>query len=317
MSLKLTPPAGAPCESVETQAHPYSYFRVGQMSRPDGKFSRKEYDNNPFYFRLGRFNGAEGYCDYTSKKAFASLESSNNGYDQTKVWSVKSERSGDSFNISGSIDAPYANENNYFNVLPFASSNTTRELTCPSHFYAATMNKDYNITMNGTIGEKTAIVHWYFVDVDTKWSVVGTFNGTWWDGGAKLDLSSPDSAPSTSGEAERVKCEHCEEESFVEKHEKKIIAGSVVVGVAIIAALGVGAWFAVGWWKKRQYQPTRQIDDQDAWALEEHHHERELKGGASMGVSGVDTAYDPHRGYSSDPALAAGFEYKDHYTPLK
>jgi hypothetical protein len=181
------------------------------------------------------------------------------------------------------------------------------------------MNKDYNITMNGTIDETTAIVNWYFVDLDSKWTVVGTFNGTWWDGGAKLDLSSTGSAPATSGEAERVECEHCEDDdSFVEKHEKKIIAGSVVVGVAIIAAIGVGAWFALGWWKKRQYQPTNQVDDHDAWALEEHHHERELKGGTSAGISAVDTSYDSHRRYSaSDPALAAGFEYKDSYTPLK
>lgn len=319
VSLKLTPPPGAPCEKVETQAVPYSYFRIGQMSRPDGKYSRKDYDNNPYYFRIGRSNGAEGYCDYTPKKMFTSLESSNNGYDHTQVWTVKSAKDGQKFNISGNINTAYANENNYFNVLPFASSNTTREETCPSHFHAATMNKDFKVTMNGTVDEKNAIINWYFVDQESGWNVTGTFNGTWWDGGAKLDLSSSDSLPATSGEADRVKCENCDDdESFVEKHEKKIIGGAVVGGVVILATLGVGAWFFWSWWRKRHYQGAKQIDDHDdAWALEDHHDERGMKGGGSTALTAADTAYEPHRGHSLDHGMAQGFEYKDSYTPLR
>ena len=287
------------------------------MSRPDGKYSRKDYDNNPYYFRIGRSNGADGYCDYTSKKAFTSLESSNNGYDHTQVWTVKSTKDGQKFNISGEINTGFANENNYFNVLPFASSNTSREEKCPSRFYAATMNKDFKMTMNGTVDEKNAVLNWYFTDPDSGWNVTGTFNGAWWDGGAKLDLNSSSSTPATSGEAERVKCEDCEEESYVEKHEKSIIGGVVVGGVIFLAALGAGAYFFWSWWRKRHYQGAKQIDDHDAWALEDHHDERDIKAGGSTALRGVDTAYDPHGSHDDDRALAGGFEYKDSYTPLR
>jgi hypothetical protein len=250
---------------------------------------------------------------------FTSLESSNNGYDHTKVWTVKSTKNGQKFDLTGSVDTGYANENNYFNMLPYASSNTTRELTCPSHFYAASLTKDYKVTMNGTVDEKNANILWYFTDQDSGWSVVANFTGTWWDGGAKLDMAATSAAPATSGEAERVECDDCEDndDSFVEKHEKKIVGGAVVGGIIVLAAIGVGAWFLLGWWKKRHYQETRQIDDHDAWAMDDHHDEGVVKGGASTGLRTLNTSYDAHRSHSPDPTMAAGFEYKDSYTPLK
>jgi hypothetical protein len=248
---------------------------------------------------------------------FASLESSNNGYDNQKVWTVKSSKDGQRYNLEGTITTAFANENNYFNVLPFASSNTTRELTCPSHFYMATLNKDDKVAMNGTVNETTAEINWYFTDSETGWNVTGTFKGDWWDGGAKLDLSG--ASPATSGEAKRIDCEHCDheddaDESFGEKNEKKIIGGAVVGGIVVLAAVAVGAWFFWQWFRKRQYRETRQVDDQDAWALEDHHDEREFKSGASVVLKTVDTSYDPAR---STTHLAEGFEYKDSYTPLK
>jgi hypothetical protein len=302
------------------------------MSRTDGKYSRKDYDDNPFYFRLGRFTGHDYYCQYTPRKMFASLESSNNGYDHLKVWTVKASRNGDKYEISGSITTTYANSNNYFNVLPSASSNTTAEEKCPSHFYAATLTMANKVTMNGTVNATSAQINWYFTDTTTGWTVTGTFSGTAWNGGAQLDLSSKSAAPATTGEAKRVECKDCEDddESYVEKHEKSIIAGTVIGGVVFLSIIGVVGWFFVQWWRKRKYTEAKQVDHDDAWAIEDHHDERELKDGTSTGLKpipsqqsllppgqGVDTSYDAHRSPSPDPATPGLPSYSEHYTPLK
>jgi hypothetical protein len=304
------------------------------MSRTDGKYNRKDYDSNPFYFRLGRFTTDDYSCQYTPRKMFTSLESSNNGFDHLQVWTLKATQNGDKYDISGSITTTYANENNYFNTLPFASSNTTAEESCPSHFYAASLTKDNKVSMNGTVSATSAEINWYYTDLTSGWAITGTFNGTAWGGGAKLDLSSTSATPVTTGEAKRVECGDCEaddddDESYVEKHEKSIIAGSVVGGVVFLSAIGIGIFFFMQWWRKRHYQETKQVDHDDAWAMEDHHDESELKGGASTGLrsmpsqqnllpgQGVNTSYDAHRSPSPDPTAPGLPSYSEHYTPLK
>ncbi|KIW02442.1 hypothetical protein, variant [Verruconis gallopava] len=300
------------------------------MSRTGGQYSRKDYDSNPFYFRLGRFTEGDSYsCQYTPRKMFASLESSNNGYDNLQVWTTTAKLNGDKYDISGSVTTTYANENNYFNVLPFASSNTTTEAECPSHFYAATLLQDDKVTMNGSVSATSAEINWYFIDADLGWSVTGTFSGQAWDGGAKLDFSSNSPTPVTTGEAKRVNCDNCESETYVEKHEKSIIAGTVVGGVVFLSVIGVGAFFIWQWWSKRHYNAARQVDHDDAFAMDDHHDERDMKDGTASGLRpipseqnllpghGVDTSYDAHRSPSPDPTAPGLPAYSDNYTPLR
>lgn len=333
VSLKLDPPSGTACQGVETQSIPYSYFRIGQMSRSGAQYSRKSYDSNQFYFRLGRSTDGSGYaCQYTPRKMFTSLESSNNGYDHLQVWTVSAKQNNGKYDISGSITSAYASENNYFNVLPFSSSNTTSDPNCPSHFAAATLTKDNKVTMNGTVDGTTANINWYFTDPATGWAITGTFNGTIWDSGAKLDLTNNPANPTTTGEAKRVECPDCKsdegnDESFFEEHEKSIIAGSVVGGVVFLAVIGVVGFLLFSWYRKRQYKPARQMEHDDAFAMEDH--DREFKDGAATNLRpvpsqqsllpghGVDTSYDAHRSPSPDPTAPGLPGYSEHYTPLK
>lgn len=338
LQINLDPPAGAPCVPVSTTNVPYSYFRIGQMKRGGGKYSRNDYDSNKLYFRLGRTTNTDYSCQFTPRKTFASFESSNNGLDHQKVWDVESSLSGDNqYDLKGSITTQYANMNNYFNVLPFASSNTTNDERCPSHFYMPTLNNADEVTMDGQVNATGAKVHFKLTDSETKWTVNVVFEGTAWDQGAKLDFASKSAVPVTTGEAKRVECANCDndDEDFEEAqehkaHNKGMIVGAIIGGIVFIVILGVGAFFAVGAYKKRQYREAKQVDQDDAWAMEDHHDEREFKDYSSTGLKpiasqsnllpgyGVDTSYNAHRAPSPDPLKHSGLpSYSEHYTPLK
>lgn len=217
------------CQNVISPIIPDMYFRIGQMSRSGGKYSRKDYDKNQYYFRFGRGVQENYVCGFTPKKLFTSFESSNSELDTNQAWTMDAKKSGDGFDISGKISTTVASYNNYFNYLTANSINTADE--CPDHFQIFALTAQNNATMTGTVTAGVANITWSFTDVITNWSVTGSFNGTVFESGAKLVTSG--SQPQTSGEAKRV----VTGKDAVKDDAKKVVkiaAGVVVVVVALV-----------------------------------------------------------------------------------
>jgi hypothetical protein len=215
------------CQNVVSPIIPNMYFRIGQMSRSGGKYSRSDYDKNQYYFRFGRSVQSDFACGLTPKKLFQSFESSNSELDTNQVWTMDAKKSGDEFDISGKVSTTVASYNNYFNYLTANSINTADE--CPDHFQIFALTAQNNATMTGKVTAGVANITWAFTDVVTKWSITGSFNGTAWDSGAKLVTSG--SQPQTSGEAKRIIDESAVKSWWEEKG--KIVIG-VVVGVVVL-----------------------------------------------------------------------------------
>jgi hypothetical protein len=201
-TITLSPPANTPsCQKTTSQLITNAYFRIGQLEIPTNlTFSRKKYDDNPFYFRFGRNQiGSRFACPTTPNKAFIGFESSNSNLEDHGVWKLNSTKANDGFNISGRVTTVKANYNNHFNYLP---TKAEQKPGCPSHFQAFTLTEAYNVSMNGTVTASLAKISWSFVDVRTMWTVQGTFTGVWWDQGAKLVVSQKDIV--TTGQAKRI-----------------------------------------------------------------------------------------------------------------
>lgn len=232
--IKIQAPEGtnsSVCQNVISPIIPNMYFRIGQMSRSGGKYSRSDYDKNQYYFRLGRSVQNDYACGLTPKKLFQSFESSNSQLDTNQVWTMDAKKSGDEFDISGKVSTTVASYNNYFNYLTANSMNVPDE--CPDHFQIFALTAQNNATMTGKVTAGVANLTWSFTDVVTNWSVTGSFNGTVWDSGAKLVTSG--SQPQTSGEAKRVGSTSAD----VKTDAKKVgtIAAIVVVVVVGVVSL--------------------------------------------------------------------------------
>jgi hypothetical protein len=235
-NVKIEAPAGtnsSVCQDINSPHIPNMYFRIGQMSRSGGQYSRKDYDKNPYYFRFGRSVQSDFACGLTPKKLFQSFESSNSELDTNQVWEMDAKKSGDGFDISGKISTTVASYNNYFNYLTANSINVADE--CPDHFQIFALTAQNNATMAGKVTAGVANITWAFTDVMTKWKFTGSFNGTAWASGAKLVTSG--SQPQTSGQAKRILDKDAEEEvkSWWAEHGKAVIG--VVVGVVVLVGL--------------------------------------------------------------------------------
>jgi hypothetical protein len=200
-SVTIEPPASAPkCVKITSQTIPNAYFRIGELEKnKNANFSRNVYDKNKYYFRLGRSLGLTNKCPPTENKLFTSFESSNSNLENRLVWKLDSKRSGDRYDISGSITTDKANYNNHFNYL----LKSNQSAACPiNHFQIFTLTKLNKASIRGTVSAKEANITWEFTDTKSGWIVKGRFEGTWWDKGAKFVTS--EAQPTTVGAAKRL-----------------------------------------------------------------------------------------------------------------
>ncbi|TLD20977.1 hypothetical protein E2P81_ATG08641 [Venturia nashicola] len=265
-SITLQAPEGtnsSVCQNVVSPIIPDMYFRIGQMSRSGGKYSRKDYDKNQYYFRFGRGVQEDYACGLTPKKLFSSFESSNSQLDTNQAWTLDVKKNEDGFDISGKVSTTVASYNNYFNYLTANSLNTADE--CPDHFQIYALTAQNNATMSGRVTEGVANLTWAFTDVVTKWSISGSFNGTAFKKGAKLVTSG--SQPQTSGEAKRIVTGKDATKDDAKKVVK--IAAGVVVGVVLLIALLIGALVFFFCRKRKQRTAYIGIDDDRDWGIDE------------------------------------------------
>jgi hypothetical protein len=225
ITMTLTPPASqSKCSKITSKPINNTYFRIGAMERPgNSTYSRKVYDYNNWYFRLGRNQiGSDYKCPVTPDKAFIGFESSNSNLETHVGWNLTGARSWGQHKISGVLSSDKASYNNHFNYLLSADEEKSG---CPSHFQAFSLTQAYNVSMAGTASAAKVSITWSFTDVKTGWNVQGGFNGDAWSGGATLNVASD--KPETMGQAKRVVPPN---ESFWKKFGK-IVIGVVVGGV--------------------------------------------------------------------------------------
>jgi hypothetical protein len=220
--MTLTPPASqSNCPKITSKSINETYLRIGAAERSGNEtYSRKVYDSNTWYFRLGRNQIGSSYkCPTTPDKAFIGFESSTSELETHVAWNLTGAQSWGHHIISGVLQSDKASYNNHFNYL---LSTDEQKSGCPTHFQAFALTKAYNVSMNGTAAAASASISWYFTDVKTGWHVQGNFNGNAWSGGATLDVSK--SQPDTFGQAKRVVPPN---ESFWKKF------GAIVIGVVV------------------------------------------------------------------------------------
>lgn len=224
--MTLEPPASSSsCSKIVSQTINNAYFRVGELEKSNSTYSRKKYDTNQFYFRLGRSTSKDFRCPTTPNKLFTSFESSNSNLESRVVWKLEDKKSDDHFNISGSITTEKASFNNHFNYLTSSKPAENGSAACPTHFQVFALTKANNATMTGSVSASEAKLLWTFTDLNTHWTVKGNFSGTWWNQGAKLITTA--AQPATTGQAVRIIPPR---QSVWSKHRGYIVLG-IVFGV--------------------------------------------------------------------------------------
>jgi hypothetical protein len=224
----------ANCAKFSSQPIEDAYLRIGPQSR--NGTDRRSYDTNDFYLSIGRsFKPDE--CPATPNKLFFAVESSNSLTNHGTAWNLNATKSGDGFDIKGSMNTPYAYYNNHYNYQVnstdpgFVKDPEAGEFACPNWFYTQALTSKYFPTLTGSVDAAEAKVTWSFVDYYYGYKVSATFTGKPWDKGAKLDTSGD--AIATIGEAKRFR-KHIKE-SFIARNLKWII-----LAIAIAAALALG-----------------------------------------------------------------------------
>lgn len=237
-SLVFDPPSNqSQCPQVVSQVTPDAYLRIGQMSHDNR--SRKAYDSNPYYFRLGRTFPNQS-CSSMPNNMYFDFESSNDDLLQSQVWTAKAKKapSGDAFELSAEITTTKANKHNYLNYDVFSKdfNGTNRSSSCPDGFYMRSMLMADGVSLTATVSPAGAQfsltmsgsrARWEYWPVG--WVARGSFKGVWWDKGARLITTGQELA--TEGAAERIEPDR---RSLFDKTLKWVVIG---VSLAIFFAV--------------------------------------------------------------------------------
>ncbi|PSN69025.1 hypothetical protein BS50DRAFT_586389 [Corynespora cassiicola Philippines] len=246
MTLTLTPSAPNAtydCPELKSQEITDMFLRIGPQAR--GNVSRESYgDKNPYYFHFGRTIFKEN-CPFTPNKAFVNFESSNDNLQSPQIWTLNQKKSGDTFELDGTLTNTLASYNNFWNYLvnvtTFYNGSTAGSdadypvKTCPTTFSKKALRANTGAKMNATITATSADLTFSFHDEKAPgWTITGSFSGKHWEQGPRV-LFDRDTIM-TEGETVHVK-PRAPKPGTWDKFGKYVAIGAAVFVVLIILFL--------------------------------------------------------------------------------